>query len=74
MSVVKKNDPVEFHVYIGGVKIAEIAFNNPRSKWKAYMRLMGNELKEYGSMSEALKDLHEMLQSPPSEEGVNSND
>lgn len=65
MSLKKTIRPTEFHVYIGAVKIAEIAFQH--GKYKCYVRFFGFEVKDYSSMSDALKDLHKLLQSPPTE-------
>lgn len=66
MSIRKVGPPgTEFHVYIGAVKIAEIAFNSKAPKFKCYMRFFGFEMKDYLSMSDALKDLHRLLKSPP---------
>lgn len=61
----------EYHFYIGAVKIAEIVFCKDAKRWKCFMRLMhssvGYDLKDYESMSEALRDLHRLLNSPPPE-------
>lgn len=65
--------PKAFHVFIGAVKIAEVTFNARASKWTTNLRLMRNdvsyELKEFESMSDALKELHRLLNSPPPEKG-----
>lgn len=67
MAVKKQTQPTEFYVYIGNVKIAEIAFHRSAPKWKCYMRLFGYQIKDYLSMSDALRDLHKLLKSPPPE-------
>lgn len=75
MSILKRTDPVEFHVYVGAVKIAEICFDRNATRWKCYLRLMYSYTAydvrpHYESMSDALKDLHRLLNSP-SPEGAN---
>lgn len=66
MSILKVQNPTEFHVYIGALKIAEIAFTKA-AKWKCYMRLPEHRIKDYETMSDALKDLHKILNSPSPE-------
>lgn len=60
------------YFYIGQVKIAEIVYLPNGKKWKYLLRLMHNfvayDIKNhYETFSDALKDLHRMLNSPPPE-------
>jgi len=70
---VKPHDgPTEYHVFIGQVKIAEIAFSSQAKRWKCYLRLMANYVaydvrEHYETMGDALKDLHRLLREPPPE-------
>lgn len=66
-SVQRKHDGV--HFYIGAVKIAEIQMSKNAKKWKYYLRLMFSsaayDIKDhYETFSDALKDLHRLLNSP----------
>lgn len=58
-----------FYFYIGSVKVAEICFDKNATKWKVFLRLMYTPYAydvehKYQTMSEALKDLHRMLNTP----------
>jgi len=75
MSTLRTEAPREYHIYIGAVKIAEICFDRNAKWWKCYLRLMANHvaydvLDHYETMSDALKDLHRLLNSPPPEDAT----
>lgn len=60
------------YIYIGAVKIAEIYMRKSNMKWKFYLRLMQNyvaynDQESYETFSNALKELHRLLNSPPPE-------
>lgn len=72
LRVKPSHGPLEYHIFIGAIKIAEICFNNEASRWKCYLRLMRNDVSyevkdHFESMSEALKALHKLLNSPSPE-------
>lgn len=62
----------EYHVYIGAVKVAEVCFSKGATRWKVFLRLMRNHVaydvrEHYETMSDALRDLHRLLNAPPPE-------
>lgn len=63
----------EFHYFIGAVKIVEFRFvAHPVSKkWIVLANYFGNN-KYFSSMSEAMKDMHQRLKSPPTEMETNA--
>lgn len=64
--------PLEYHIFIGAIKVAEICFSNQATRWKCYLRLMRNDASyeirdHFENMSDALKELHRLLNSPSPE-------
>lgn len=67
-----KRDGADISYYIGAVKIANVHLipTSTDKKWIAHLRFMDSEPsgQTYASVSEAMKALHQHLNSPPPEE------
>lgn len=61
----------EYRFYIGAICVAKIRFNKRATKWKCLLDVPGHpaiiNVTEHESMSDAMKEMHRLLKSPPAE-------
>jgi hypothetical protein len=67
MSILRLTEPTRYEVYIGAVKVALIYFGRSASRSCCYLDVDGEEETEFPTMSDALRELHRLLNSPSPE-------
>lgn len=70
MSHTSEKAPTRYNWFIGAIKVAEIQYYKHRGAKPWILRAGGVQPTEHATMSEAMKKIHEHLNSPPPEEAV----
>lgn len=55
----------EISFYVGSLKVAVVVLMPRAKRWRAYLRVFEGEGQDFESVSEAMKEMHKRLKSPP---------